>query len=69
MSEKRFDEEINLFVLASFLKKNALVIGACAVIGLIGASVLTKAPAVFEASAQLVSCEKSGGLALMELYW
>ncbi len=41
MSEKRFDEEINLFVLASFLKKNALVIGACAVIGLIGASVLT----------------------------
>lgn len=54
MSEKRFDEEINLFVLASFLKKNALVIGACTVIGLIGASVLTsKAPAVFEASAQL----------------
>lgn len=55
MSEKRFDEEINIFVLASFLKKNVLVIGACTVIGLIGASVLTsKAPAVFEASAQLV---------------
>lgn len=55
MSEKRFDEEINLFVLASFLKKNALVIVACTVIGLAVASVLTtKAPAVFEASAQLV---------------
>lgn len=55
MNEKRFDEEINLFILASFLWKNVLLIGACSVIGLIGASVLTReAPAVFEASAQLV---------------
>lgn len=54
MSEKRFDEEINLFVLASFLGKNVLLIGACSIIGLIAGSVLTsKAPVVFEASAQL----------------
>ncbi|MBW9051542.1 hypothetical protein [Rhizobium mesosinicum] len=54
MSEKRFDEEINLFVLASFLRKNALVIGACAVVGIIGGSILgSEAPPVVEASAQL----------------
>lgn len=60
MYEKRFDEEINLFVLASFLKKNALVIGAFTIIGLIGATAFTsKAPAVFEASAQLVLAKVS----------
>lgn len=60
MYEKRFDEEINLFVLASFLKRNALVIGAFTIIGLIGATVFTgKAPAVYEASAQLVLAKVS----------
>ncbi|MBB3659754.1 uncharacterized protein involved in exopolysaccharide biosynthesis [Rhizobium sp. BK650] len=54
MHEKRFDEEINLFVLASFVRKHILVIGACSIIGLIGASVFSsEAPPVFEASAQL----------------
>lgn len=67
MQEKRFDEEINIFVLASFLRKNVLVIGACSILGLIGASVLSsEAAPVFEASAQLslakISRLGSGGI-------
>ncbi len=60
MNEKRFDDEIDLFVLASFLRRNFLLVGACSVIGLAVSGVLAgKAPVVFEASAQLALAKVS----------